>query len=449
VATFQAASGQGVGDIGADPRFSNAAGRDLTLRVSSPGIDSADLSVAGASVSDHDKVAPVDVLAVPDSGVGTPAYADRGALEYHGALVGVAGPTTAVTVTPASGFVPLAVTVSGSGSSAGGSPIATYAFDCGNGSTRGPQAGSGATCTYPAAGTYTVTLTVVDGNGFTSSASATVTAKAVVGAPVASLTATPAKGTAPLLVTLDASQSTDPQGLPLAYTFTCGNGASVGPGPASTASCTYTTAGTYTAKVTASDSLGLSSSTTTAIVVSTNQAPKAVLKLTTPPGKTAPTSATFDASGSSDPEGGALTYTFSCGNGTTVGPQATPTATCTYSAGGTFNAKVTVTDPGGLSGSSGNIKLSIASNQPPTASMTVSLSATRAPTTATIDASRSKDPEGGPLTYTFSCGNGVTVGPQGQATAQCTYPSKGSYTITLTVTDNTGQTGTASFKVRL
>lgn len=448
VATFQAASGQGVADLGADPQFSNTAGRDLTLRASSPGVDSADLSVRGASVSDHDTVAPVDVLAVPNSGGGTPAYADRGAFEYHGALAGVAGPTAAVTVTPASGPVPLVVTASGSGSSAGGSPITSYAIDCGNGSTKGPQPGDSATCTYPAAGTYTLTLTVVDGNGFASSASTPVTAQAG-GAPVAKLTATPATGTAPLAVTLDASQSTDPQGLPLTYTFLCGNGTSAGPGPASSAACTYTTAGTYTAKVTASDSLGLSSSTTTAIVVAANQAPKAVLKLTTPPGKTAPTTATFDASGSSDPEGGALTYTFNCGNGTSVGPQATPTATCTYTAGGTFNAKVTVTDPSGLSANSGNIKLSIASNQPPTASMTVSLSATKAPSTATIDASRSKDPEGGPLTYTFSCGNGGTVGPQGTATAQCTYLSKGTYTITLTVTDNTGQTGTASFKVRL
>jgi parallel beta-helix repeat protein len=449
VAAFQAATAQGVGDLGADPQFSNPVGRDLSLRAASPGVDSADLSVGGASVSDHDKVAPVDVLAVPNTGGGTPAYGDRGALEYHGALVGVSGPTAAVTATPASGFVPLVVAVSGGGSTAGGSAITTYAFDCGNGTTTGAQPGSSTTCSYPAAGTYTATLKVVDGNGFTSSDSATVTANTVLGAPVARLTATPTSGTAPLVVSLDASQSTDPQGLPLTYTFLCGNGTQVGPGPASTASCTYTTAGTYTAKVTASDTLGLSGSATSAISVAANQAPKAVLKLTTAPGKTAPTTATFDASGSSDPEGGALTYTFKCGNGTSVGPQSTPTATCTYNAGGTFNAKVTVTDPSGASANSPSIKLSIGSNMPPTASMSVQLSSTKAPATASINASASSDPEGGPLTYRFDCGNGTPPLTQTTPTATCSYTSSGRYTIKLTVTDNTGQTGTASTSFRL
>ncbi|WP_330476152.1 PKD domain-containing protein [Terrabacter sp. C0L_2] len=451
VASFRAGSGQGASDLSGDPRFVDAAASDLRLQVSSPAVDSADLSVPRTSANDHDGIAPVDVVAVADTGAGTPAYGDRGALEYAGADASAAGPVARLSATPASGTAPLTVTLSAAATAAGANPVTAYTFRCGNGSTIGPQAGATASCTYSAAGTFTASVDVTDAGGFSSSATTTVTTTANQ-PPVAKLATSAPGGTAPVTITLDASGSSDPEGQPLNYTFSCGNGgAPVGPQTAQTVSCTYSTAGTATASVTVTDPAGAAATATATVTVTApvNLEPRASLTMTSGPGPVAPTTATFDASGSSDPEGGPLTYTFSCGNGTTVGPQASPSATCSYAAGGTFNAKVTVTDDVGQQAASANVKLVIGSNKPPVASLTVTLSSRTAPSTATLDATGSSDPEGGTLGYTYTCGNGVVVGPTSSAKTTCTYATAGRYTITLKVTDPVGLTSSTSTSIRL
>jgi parallel beta-helix repeat protein len=99
--------------------------------------------------------------------------------------VGSAGgtpPTAALTVSPASGPSPLAVTADASGST-DSTGIQSYTFDFGDGSAAvGPQAGATATHTYQAAGTYTVTVTVTDTGGLSSTATASVSVTA--GGPV-------------------------------------------------------------------------------------------------------------------------------------------------------------------------------------------------------------------------------------------------------------------------
>lgn len=64
-------------------------------------------------------------------------------------------------------------------------------------------------------------------------------------------------------------------------------------------------------------------------------------------------------------------------------------------------------------------------NKRPTASFTFSCT----DLTCDFDGGGSSDPEGGPLTYSWSCGgSGVTT--------SCTFPDSGDYEVTLTVTDN-------------
>ena len=82
--------------------------------------------------------------------------------------------------------------------------------------------------------------------------------------PVARMTATPASGTAPLSVAFDGSTSTDADGSIVSYAWTFGDGGSA-TGP--TANHTYSTAGSYTARLTVSDNQSATGTTTLGITV--------------------------------------------------------------------------------------------------------------------------------------------------------------------------------------
>jgi len=84
-----------------------------------------------------------------------------------------------------------------------------------------------------------------------------------------------------------------------------------------------------------------------------------------------------------------------------------------------------------------SVAATFAPNTPPHASFTVSCIGL----TCTFDGSGSADPEGSSLTYAWDFGDG-TLGSGQQPTH--TYGHAGSYTVSLTVTDNAGATGTDS-----
>ena len=104
---------------------------------------------------------------------------------------------------------------------------------------------------------------------------------------------------------------------------------------------TYAAAGTYTATLTVTDNSGATGTTTRTVTVSgpPNQPPKAVLGASC-----TNLSCSFDATGSSDPDGTVQTYAWSFGDGSTA---TTATATHTYAAAGSYSVTLTVTDNGG------------------------------------------------------------------------------------------------------
>ncbi|QNE21878.1 carbohydrate-binding protein [Kribbella qitaiheensis] len=73
-----------------------------------------------------------------------------------------------------------------------------------------------------------------------------------------------------------------------------------------------------------------------------------------------PLTVTFSSAGSSDPEGGALTYRWTFGDGGTS-TQANPTYT--FNTAGNYTATLTVTDPTGLTGSA-NVQVSVGNTAP-------------------------------------------------------------------------------------
>lgn len=148
-------------------------------------------------------------------------------------------------------------------------------------------------------------------------------------------------------------------------------------------------------------------------------------------------SCTFDATGSTDPDGSLSSYEWSFGDGEEAGevrPQKE------FAATGTYDVTLTVTDDGGLSHAVTHAVSVVKPNVPPTAAAT----ATCDFLVCTFDASGSSDPDdpdGTLAGYAWDFGDG-TSGTG--ASPEHTYATPGSYEATVTVTDSAGATGTAT-----
>ena len=256
-------------------------------------------------------------------------------------------PVALFTATPLAGVVPLSVTFDASASSDTDGSITAYAWNFGDGTT-----GTGRTVshTYASAGTYSAQLTITDDDSATASASRDIsvtTTLPVNQPPVPSFTASPLSGDAPLLVSFDASASSDTDGSITAYAWTFGDGA-VGTGRA--VSRTYATAGTYTARLTVTDDDGATASATRSLLVTTpsgNQSPVALFTAS-PLSGTAPLLVSFDASAASDVDGSITAYAWDFGDGTAGTGR---TVSHTYATVGTYTARLTVTDDDGATSS--------------------------------------------------------------------------------------------------
>jgi len=352
LSSFRSATGQELHGIDAAAGWVDPAAGDLHLAPGSPAIDSANSGASGQPGLDVEGNTRYDDPATTNTGTGPRAYDDRGAYEFQ---TGDTRPVAVLSVTPASGPVPLTVTADASGSTdPDDTPISTYTFDFGDGTVVGPQAEATADHVFNTVGTFAVTVTVRDTAGLAGTASVTVAAQAPEGdlPPAAALSVTPTSGTAPVAVTADASGSTDSDPTPIAsYTFNFGDGTVVGPQAGSTAGHTYTSAGTYTVTLTVRDTIGQASSSSATVTVQAELAPVASLTVTPTNGR-APLLVTADALASSDTDETPIaSYTFNFGDGTVVGPQAGATATHTFTRKGNYTVRVTVTDTGGLSSS--------------------------------------------------------------------------------------------------
>ena len=141
----------------------------------------------------------------------------------------------------------------------------------------------------------------------------------------------------------------------------------------------------------------------------------------------------LDGTGSTDADGTITSYEWREGGS----PIATGPAPSVTLGVGTHVVSLTVTDDDGAAGTD-DVVITVRANEPPTAGFSSTVVGLR----VDVDGSASSDADGTIAGYAWTWGDGT---PDGSGVAAGhTYAASGTYTITLTVTDNGGATGSTS-----
>jgi len=303
--------------------------------------------------------------------------------------------------------------------------IVEYSWDFGDGDTA-----SGVTIShsYPASGTYTVTLTVTDDDGATDSISVTKTVRNK--SPVANFTESAHTVFTDEMITFNATESYDPDGTIVSYLWDFGDGNTA---TDVTVSHIYAENGSYVVNLTVIDNDGATDSAHATKIVM-NRPPVANF---TESAHTVNSSENihFDASESHDPDGTIVSYLWDFGDGNTATGVEVDHA---YEEDGVYNVTLAVVDDDDASVSATEMKTVL--NRPPVALFTENATIVSQDEAIHFDASESCDPDGTIVSYSWDFGDGNTATG---VTADHAYSEDGNYTVTLTITDDDGASATS------
>lgn len=270
--------------------------------------------------------------------------------------------------------------------------------------------------------TLTFRLIVTDGRGLASLAdTVTVTANDV---PVSNLVAS---SNGPTTLGAQTTLSASASGSNIAFQWELGDGATAS---GSTLTHTYAAAGTYTAKVTATNGAG--SQTATVVVTVTNQKPAIV----TGGNQSVKVNelVVLDASNSSDPDGHLpLAFAWEQTGGPAVSLSDAASASPTFTAPGASAAlifRVTVTDARGLA-STAQVIVNV--GDVPISGLEVT---TNSPTVFGAETTLVANAIGSNIVYEWTLGDGSPVKPG--AIVKHTFAAPGSYTVIVVATNNLG-----------
>src|SRR5438034_2620118 len=302
------------------------------------------------------------------------------------------------------------------GSASGGATPYAFNWSFGDGSV---ATGNPSLHTYASSGSYNVTVTVTDANGSVSYSSQAIRVAAL---PTVSFTYGPMSPETSSPVTFNARTTGGVGPFTFSWSFGDGNLSVINP-----ASHTYSTPGSFTVTLTATDSDGVNASSSQVIIV----APALSVGFTNSP--TTPEAdqpVTFTATQS----GGVGNVSLSWDFGDNTSSAENPTSH-TYMTSGSFLVSVTATDADGVSTTSTQTVNVVASLG---ASLTFSPSSPHAGDNIIFVASAT----GGVRPYNYSWSFGDSTTGSGSPVSHI-YQSDGSYTVILTVTDANSQTASA------
>ncbi len=271
-------------------------------------------------------------------------------------------------------------------------------------------------------------LVVTDNQG----APGTATQQLTVQGPNTPPTATFTPTCTDLSCTFDSTGTNDPDGTIASYAWTFGDG---GTSTAASPSHTYNTGGSYTATLTVTDNRGgTGTASHTFTVTAANVLPTAsFIKSCTN------LDCTFDGGGSSDSDGTIVGYAWDFGDGST---STTAQATHSFAGAGSKTVKLTVTDDRGGQNTATQTFTVSAANVLPTAKIVASCTNL----TCNFDGTTSTDTDGTIASYAWSFGD-LAGSTSTLSKPSFTYTASGTYTVTLTVTDNASGTNTTTQNV--
>jgi PKD repeat protein len=346
--------------------------------------------------------------------------------------------TAAADVT--AGHAPLPVSFSSAGS---GDTDGTYSihWDFGDGAT---SSAANPSHTYTNSTeeniVRTATLTVTDDNGATAISTIEITVWPVNKAPVAVISTDRDAGKTPLTVSFVGSGSSDPDGTVESYEWDFKDGNT---STNADEVHTFTTAGTYNVTLKVTDDDGATKTATKTITVVDNVAPVAHAQSTPSSGKAIFTTFQFNGGTSTDSDGVISDYSWNFGDGS--GPVTGVSPTHVYSAAGTYEVVLTVTDDYGTSDTD-TISVTVVDNIAPTAAASVTPGNGKTNiTTFNFRPAGTTDSDGTIASYSWDFGDGSALSTAANPSKM--YSTAGNYLVTLTVTDDNGATGTATTSV--
>src|SRR5712692_593641 len=201
----------------------------------------------------------------------------------------------------------------------------------------------------------------------------------------------------------------------------------------------YTLAGSYEVYANATDNANLTTKSVTATETITDRPP---IVSFTESATTVPTGTTITLTiSSTDPDGTVTGLKVVWGDGTV--DSLTGAATLDghfFSLGGSYAAYVNATDNAGLTTQS-SISTKTITDRPPVAVLYKTTTSALTGDVVGFGASASTDPDGGITGYAWNFGDGITGSGAGISHS---YATPGTYTVILTVTDNSGSANTAT-----